>query len=294
MRSKSLFTSLIIVFVIFLMGGAVLYRAYLRYQRIQKAKVVAKAADVKVTILEGWTDAEIAQAMEKQQLTTADNFKAALNKFDLSAYPVINDSKPKANGFEGFLFPDTYLFAEKSTPEDLISRILKNFTSRINTLGLSDGQKLYAIPGYENIKLAGNKNPGLNLYQVLTLASIVEKESGGKGLSASQVDSQRAIIAGIFLNRLAINQALESDATVNYVTGKNDPGVSTKDLTTNSPYNTYKYPGLPPGPICNPSLASIKAVMTPQKTDYFYFLHKQPSGEVLYSKTFDEHVRKKQ
>jgi UPF0755 protein len=87
--------------------------------------------------------------------------------------------------------------------------------------------------------------------------------------------------------------ALQSDATVNYATGKNLPSPTLADLEVNSPYNTYKHRGLPPGPISNPSLSSLMAAIYPAETDYLYFLHKQPSGEPVYSKTFEEHVANK-
>ena len=126
----------------------------------------------------------------------------------------------------------------------------------------------------------------------IPLASILEKESGN---STGAVDgsTEREIISGIFYNRLLIGQALESDATINYVTGKDNPAPLTNDLEANSPYNTYKYPGLPPGPISNPSLSSIEAALHPQKSSYYYFLHDQSNGKVYFSKTFDEHLQNK-
>ena len=108
------------------------------------------------------------------------------------------------------------------------------------------------------------------------------------------LDEERRIVAGIFYNRLNAGMALQSDATINYFTGKNDPSPLLEDLEKNSPYNTYKNRGLPPTPIGNPSLSSITAVLNPTNTDYFYFLHKQPSGEPVYSRTFEEHVANKQ
>jgi hypothetical protein len=142
-----------------------------------------------------------------------------------------------------------------------------------------------------------NNNTVMGRHQVLTLASIVERETG-RGVRTdagrAELQAEREVVAAIFLRRLKIGMALESDATVNYVTGKSDPAVSLKDTEVNSPYNTYKNAGLPPGPICNPSLSSVQAVMDASDTPYLYFLHAQPSGEVVYSKTFEEHVRNKQ
>jgi len=127
----------------------------------------------------------------------------------------------------------------------------------------------------------------MSVFDIVTLASIVEKESG-----ASQQD--REIIAGIFYNRLNAGMALESDATVNYVTKKKTPAISQADTQLDSPYNTYKYPGLPPGPISNPSLGSLMAALYPQKTDYVYFLTDPKTDRAVFAKTYDEHLANKQ
>jgi UPF0755 protein len=208
-------------------------------------------------------------------------FSDALNNFDESGFPLL--ARPANKTLEGYLFPDTYRFAKAATPDEVITKMLANFSSRLSSLGISaDDAK-------------NKKFNGLSLYEIITLASIIEQESGGKGATTGELSLQdeRNLVASVFYNRLAIGQALESDATVNYVTGKDSPGVSAEDLQVNSAYNTYKYPGLPPGPISNPSLGSIKAALNPAKSDYYYFLHKQPSGQVDFSKTFEEHKSKK-
>jgi len=122
------------------------------------------------------------------------------------------------------------------------------------------------------------------VHEILTLASILEKEVS--------TENDRKIVADIFYKRLEIGMALQADSTVNYASGKSVPRASGKDLETDSPYNTYKYKGLPPGPICNPSLSAIKAAIYPAKNDYWYFLT-TPDGKVIYSKTHDEHVKAK-
>lgn len=287
MRPKYFFISLIFVAIIALLGAGFLYREYRNYRRTEAAKKIVKAETVKVTFIEGWTINNVAEALEKQNLITKEKFKTELKNFDLSPFPIISASKPKTADFEGYLFPDTYFFTKDSEPKEIISKILENFESRAESAGAKSEKTLYNIPGYEN--LAGD----MTLYQIITLASIVEKESGGKGLTESELNDQRATVAGIFYNRLVKGQALESDATINYITGKDDPSPLFSDLEVKSAYNTYRNPGLPPGPICNPSLASIKAVLNPKKTDNYFFLHVQPSGQVLYSRTFEEHVQKK-
>jgi UPF0755 protein len=120
---------------------------------------------------------------------------------------------------------------------------------------------------------------GKSFYEILTLASIVEKETGKA--------EERGIIADIFLRRFQNNWPLQSCATVNYITGKNSPAASSEDIKIDSPYNTYKYKGLPPGPIGNPSIASIEAVLFPTKNDYWYFMAGS-DGVTHFAKTLEQ------
>jgi UPF0755 protein len=274
-------------------------RAEYEQRRVQNEKKTIE--EIKITLLEGWTNQDIADYLEKKGLLSAKEFMSSQNSYDFSSLTFLQD-KPKNTSLEGYLFPDTYIVDKKTiTPETVISKQLKNFSNKL-FLASSDvpttqsNPFVYKIVGFDNIHSKGFE--GLSLHDVLTLASIVEKETGidlGKldSNQSSRIDEERRIVAGIFLNRLAIGQALESDATINYITGKNIARSTESDLALNSPYNTYKNNGLPPGPIANPSFSSIKAVLHPIKTDYYYFLHKQPSGEVVYSKTFEEHREKK-
>ncbi len=279
----------VIFFVGIIIGGVWVnhtYQSYTARKQARIARLQQQAEDIKITTIEGWTNAEMATYIGQQKLVPEKDFNTALTNFDLTPFPLIKQSKPAKSSLEGYLFPDTYRFTKDAIPNFIISKMLTNFTARLEALGVRAGQGDYAVPGYDTTKMS--------FYQLLTLASIVERESGDKGDGKSvSPDQERAVIAGVFYNRLAKGQALESDATVNYVTGKNTPAVNSTDLNLNSPYNTYKYPGLPPGPICNPSLASLKAVLYPTKTDYYYFLHRQPSGEVVFAKTFEEHKRNK-
>lgn len=288
---------LLTILILFVLGGMGLVRAYNNYQaeRAQRAaQVQKKVEEVTVTTLEGWTTQDIAAALEEAELFSAEEFLEAVEEFDHTTFALID--KPNKTDLEGYLFPDTYRFAVGSEPETVIAKMLENFSKRLRSIGVTQDDELFVISTYPNLDISGaDREPGLSLYDIVTLASIIEKESGGKGAvgSALSLDQERRLVASVFYNRLAIGQALESDATVNYVTGKNSPGVSLRDTEVNSPYNTYKFPGLPPGPIGNPSLGSIQAAIEPADSDFFYFLHKQPSGKVDFSRTFEEHVSKK-
>jgi UPF0755 protein len=128
-------------------------------------------------------------------------------------------------------------------------------------------------------------NQKKSLYDILTMASIVEGEVSK--------DSDRKVVAGIFWNRLAIGQALGSDATLEYVLGGNKRQHSIAETQIDSPYNTYRFKGLPPGPVSNPGLSAIDAAINPAETQYFYFLSDPATGETIFSKTFEEHVANK-
>lgn len=241
----------------------------------------AKAEEIRLTFIEGWTVGEMAAYLDRQKLVEPKVFAAAQSKFGPEDYPLLA-SKPNGASLDGFLFPDTYNFFKPKTDyqpelaEEIIAKMLDNFTGKFT----SDMEKQAQARG-------------MSVFEILTLASIIEKEAGSSSQSKSELDQQRKIIAGIFYNRLEIGMALQSDATVNFVTKKNTPAASAQDIAIDSPYNTYKYPGLPPGPICSPSLSSIMAALYPSKTNYFYFLHSQQTGEIIYSRTFEEHVRNK-
>lgn len=280
--------------IIIILGSFFVYKQVSDYRAEQRLRVEAlqkKAEEVKVTIIEGWTIKQMAQKFEDAGMFSAEEFLKVADNFDASEFPLVQ--KPKRTSLEGYLFPDTYRFAKGSTPDDVIKKMLANFSSRVSSLGVDSAGQDFIINGYENLSVTGGDNePGLSLYDILTLASIIEEESGGKG--PMSLSEERALVSGVFYNRLLIGQGLESDATVNYITGKNTPGVSTSDTQINSPYNTYRYAGLPPGPIGAPSLGSLQAALRPTKSDYFYFLHRQPSGEVVFSKTFSEHTQARQ
>ena len=168
-------------------------------------------------------------------------------------------------GLEGYLFPDTYRFVIGTTAQEVISTLRENFDRRLEEFAVEIG----------TIE---------NLEELIILASIIEREV--------QSEQDMALVSDIFRKRLEVGMALQADSTVNYVTGNDTPAISLEDRDIDSPYNTYKYAGLPPGPISNPGIASIIAANNPQANDYWYFLT-TPEGEVIYAETFEEHVENK-
>jgi UPF0755 protein len=181
-------------------------------------------------------------------------------EFEAEVQEFLDKYKPSGNTLEGFLYPNTYAFEIDMTARDVVEMILQGFLDQISTIDIENGK--------------------YNFYDALILASIVERES---------IDSEdRKNIAAIFDNRIEQNYPLQSDATVNYVTGKSERRPTYEDLEISSPYNTYKNAGLPPGPICNPRLESIEVSLNPIDTDYFYFVH-ELDGTPHYAVTEDEH-----
>ncbi|HTM68166.1 MAG TPA: endolytic transglycosylase MltG [Candidatus Binatia bacterium] len=177
------------------------------------------------------------------------------------------EGKPSYVSLEGYLFPDTYRVFKAATPMELVKVLLANF-----------GRKLTP----ELRQRIAEKHR--TIFDVVTMASIVEREV--------KTDEDRRLVADIFWRRIEKGMPLQADSTVNYATGKSQPSVSFEDTKTVSRYNTYKYPGLPLGPICNPGLASLKAAIDPEPNDYWYFLT-DAEGKVHYAATLDEHNRNK-
>lgn len=228
--------------------------------------------EVSITLIEGWTVRDIAEYLEDEGIVTADDFLGTAQTSDSrniisnKTYSTLVD-KPTDYGFEGYLFPDTYRIFDDSSSADIIERMLDNFEQKFTQ---------------EMIDTSTAR--GMSIFEIVTLASIIEKEV--------RTDVDRKIAAGIFYDRMATGVALQSDATINYVTGKQALQPTLEDLDSESLYNTYKHRGLPPGPISNPSLASLLAAVYPASTEYFYFLTK-PDGTTVFSVTYDEHLENK-
>lgn len=209
----------------------------------------------KVTFLEGWRSEEIAEELAELGITNAHEFLRIVRQEKL----------------EGKLFPSTYLFTANMPARAVVNKMVAQYEQTVGPLF-----KKYPTKLSEN--------------QVLTLASIVEREA--------VVHDERPKIAAVYLNRFNIGKKLEADPTVQYALGfflKENrywkKGLTYKDLKTDSPYNTYRYNGLPPGPICNPGYESIKAVLTPEPDFEALYFVAESGGRHVFSRTFDEHRR---
>ncbi len=230
-----------------------------------KILVKGEQTNTMVTIPEGRTLVQIAEILENYGICSKKEFLKIVHSSDF-----LNSIGIKANSAEGFLFPDSYEFEIFSDAKIVISRMVKQFFSVYNSLLLADSLTYYD---------KSTKNY-LNLNEIVILAAIIEAEA--------KLDSERPIIASVFINRLKRRLPLQSCATIEYILKERKPKLSIQDLNVNSPYNTYLNLGLPPGPICNPGRSSLKAVLFPMKTDYLYFVSRG-DGSHHFSKTNREH-----
>ena len=237
------------------------YRALIQNMHHYTGWTGEELATVKVTIPEGKTVMETFQILAEHGVCPYETLMecAATETFD---YDFLADiPKGDATRLEGFLFPDTYEFYADSSPKGAICRFLDNFGTRIGDRVTEQA----AAQGY-------------TLREIITIASLIEKEAGG--------DLERARIASVIYNRLQSTSYpyLQIDATIQYAMGEHKEHLTNQDLQVDSPYNTYLYPGLPPGPIANPGLASIRAALAPESTGYyFYALNKNGMHEFFTS-----------
>lgn len=242
-------------------------------------KIINQGETVKqeITIIEGWGLGDIGQYLESKGLFQAEEFFEIAGFQNLN-YPKAKDSpepkdfseefgflkeKPKNVGLEGYLFPDTYEIDEEEGIENIIRKTLRNFDKKFN---LELRKKV--------------EEQGRSLYQVLTMASLLEKEV--------KTYEDKKNVASILWKRLRNGWPLQVDASVIYLTGKKSLSLTKEDLEKDSLYNTYKYLGLPLGPICNPGLDSIKATIYYEENPYWFYLT-TPEGETIFSKTLEEH-----
>ncbi len=213
--------------------------------------------DFKVKILEGWRIEEIAEELEKSEIIK-------------DKYAFINAAKEA--GYEGFLFPSTYMLPKDMNPNDVIALMLAEYEKNIRPL----------MAQYQG---------KLTEKEILTIASIVEREA--------VIDAERPKIAAVYLNRVKIGKKLEADPTVQYALGYNaqegrhwKKGLTLKDLRVDSPYNTYRYNGIPPGPIASPSVNSVKAVLNPEPDfEALYFVADNETGGHIFSKNYHQHLQ---
>ena len=221
---------------------------------------------IKISIPEGFTISKIGSILENNKVCSLADFKAASrNRMLLSEYKI----PETAENCEGYLFPDTYFLNSGMNAETVVRIMLDNFFTKIAAV--------------ENLS---SKNPA-ELHEIVKLASVVEREY--------RIDEEAPLIASVFKNRLRYNIGLYSCATVEYIIteiqGKPHPDrILIEDTKIDSPYNTYKYAGLPPGPISNPGFVAINAATNTPKTNYYYFqIQNVNEGRHVFSETFEEH-----
>lgn len=236
--------------------------------RIRRGRVSTKT----VTVVEGWRLEEIADAVEAQGIAR-NEFLAAAHRSDYE-FSFLEDLRI-GQRLDGYLFPATYTIRKRDTARDVVQQMLQAFADNVPATVQEQGDA-----------------QGLTLHEVLTLASIIEREA--------VVAEERPIMAQVFLKRLRLGIPLEADPTVQYAVANDADSVrefgywkqelTQEDLDIDSPYNTYLERGLPPGPIASPRLDSINAVVNPASTNYLYFVAK-PDGSHAFAETFAEHMK---
>lgn len=222
--------------------------------------ISGKVRRYRLTLPEGLRITEIAKKIEESGLVTEEKFLAATQNVELARSLGI-----PVDSFEGYLFPDTYFFTREDTAESMIRTMVQHFNAV-----------------YDNEKEARARELGLTTHEVVTLASIIEKETGAP--------QERAVVSSVFHNRLARKMKLETDPTVIYGIQNFDGNIRRIDLQTYTPYNTYMIPGLPPGPIASPGKDSIIACLWPDETDFIFFVSKN-DGTHYFSSKLSEHNR---
>ena len=265
------------IFYTFILGkyskvqaGDYLLSSQMSVSRIVNAFVGGETAKETLTILEGWNLNDIADYLQSKNIAglfgltgtptkkeTNKNVNELAEKFDF-----LKD-KPEGLSLEGYLFPDTYYVDKSDTAETFIEKALSNFNDKLT-------------PDLRNEIKRQNKT----IFEIVTMASMIEKEV--------KTPEDKKIVSGILWKRIQNKMGLQVDSTVLYATGKENSKVYIKNTQFDSPYNTYKYRGLPLGPICNPGRDSIIAAIYPTETNYLYYLS-TPEGKTIFSKTLEEH-----
>ena len=252
---------------------------------------------VKLTVPEGLTMSKVAALLEESGVCRGDEF-LTLCKDEV----LLESCHIPSGSFEGYLFPDTYFFLPQTAPDDVLSLMVDNFFSKIDEIfcvaadgGEGNNSDHSGTPDGADTTPAGSDDSvreeisPQRLHDIVILSSIVEREY--------RIKEEAPLIASVFANRLEDGIGLYSCATIEYILteiqGKDHPDrITYEDLQVESPYNTYKWAGLPPGPISNPSLTALKAVIAPAKSDYYFFVLSDPStGQHTFSQTFGEHKR---
>jgi len=258
-------------------AGEYTLRADMTMEEIAYELLEARYEEIEITILPGWRLEEIAEMLGDNTEISPEEFLTQARQGDFDN-PCLAD-RPLGASVEGYLFPDTYRIPAKADARQLIEILLAAFDEHFTP---------------EMRQAAAAR--GMTVYQVVTLASIVEREA--------VLDWERPIIASVYLNRLdpttETKGYLQADPTFQYAKGYDpttgkwwNPMKVDEAATVDSPYNTFLYPGLPPGPICSPGLASLKAVVYPAETDYLFF-YARGDGSHVFARTYEEHLQNQQ
>jgi peptidoglycan lytic transglycosylase G len=219
-----------------------------------------------VTITEGLTLDQTAQKVAEQGSIPAEEFEAAAKKTDYG-YAFLDD--PAIQTTEGFLFPKKYKFEKGTDASQIVDRLLQQYSAETRDLDFAGAQKRFNLTGYE----------------LVTTASLIEKEAASP--------EERPLVASVIYNRIRAGMPLQVDATVQYAIGKPKDELSLDDLEVESPYNTYKHPGLPPGPIASPGRESIEAALEPAETDYLYYVLEADGKKHFFTDDYDEFLAAK-
>jgi len=270
-----------------LQAGTYTLQATMTIPEVADALQIGSVDAVTVTIVEGWRAEQVGWLLEQRELMSSDEFLSEVRTGQYD-YPWLA-SRPAGASLEGFLFPDTYEFPAETTPADVVGRMLADFDQRVAV------EIEAALEDRQIFDITTSSYRPLTVHDVVTLASIVEREA--------VVAEERPIIASVYLNRLDptyVNETalrMNSDPTVQYAKGYDpatgnwwNPMLPGEGLSVDSPYNTFRRQGLPPGPISNPGKASIEAVLMPATTTYLYF-HAVGDGSHVFASTLEEHLR---
>lgn len=245
-----------------LQAGTYIFSPAMNIAEIVDKLSSGNVAKNRITVVEGWDLNDIALYFEIEGIGPVEEFFEIAKKDFSREFEFLKD-KPKTADLEGYLFPDTYEVRNDEDLEAVIKKMLANF-----------GRKL--SPELEK----EIENQGKTLYQIVTMASLLEKEV--------KTFEDKQLASGVLWKRLRNGWPLQVDATLSYITGKDTSELANSDKEIDSPYNTYKYYGLPQGPIANPGLESIKAAVFPRENSYWFYLT-TPEGKTIFSKTLEEH-----
>ncbi|QIB69445.1 endolytic transglycosylase MltG [Aminipila butyrica] len=237
-------------------------------QQIMDIIISGDSSTSRFTIPEGLTVKETAERLHAQNFINQEAFFSEVQSGSFD-YKFMELLPPGENRLEGFLYPETYDIYTTASEHDIIQKMLSQFDKLV-------GEEYYARA----------QEMGYSMYQIVTIASLIEKET--------LVSAERPTVASVIYNRMAINMPLQIDAAVQYALPEHKSRLTNKDLQVDSPYNTYQNTGLPPGPICSPGIDSIEAALYPASTNYYYYvLSADQNGTHKFSNTYEEFMKNK-